>query len=192
MSLGTDGQGGDIPRYIGYIGGERLVVSYAATGPYTGNVTFHDQAGGTIIAIDSRCSGSGTSTVVCPASNAQAPLVSVSGGLGDDVLDVRGFPATYSSRVNGDDGNDTILGGGAGSSLYGGAGADLIRGTDGHDVIDGGQGADRLFGAGGDDRLVHGDVGTFRQALDRLDCGPGADIGYWRTPDVAVSCETHY
>jgi hypothetical protein len=184
-----------VTEYTGYIGGEHLLVTYSPTRPFAGDVTFRELGGGTILTSEDACSGSGTSVIVCAVVASEGPPLRVNSGPGDDSIDLRSWPARApyltSAGADGGDGNDTILGGPGVDQLAGSAGADVVRGGDGADHIDGGRGGDLLFGEGGDDTLLHGD-GTFVlfQALDRLDCGPGTDIGNWAPPDLAVGCET--
>jgi Ca2+-binding RTX toxin-like protein len=61
----------------------------------------------------------------------------ITGGLGNDVLDARDAEATGGSTLNGDAGIDT---------LFGGNGADTLNGGADNDTLDGGPGADTLSG----------------------------------------------
>ncbi|MDX6751354.1 hypothetical protein SH611_16195 [Geminicoccaceae bacterium 1502E] len=100
-------------------------------------------------------------------------------------------------HVEGDTGNDTLIGteaedtliGGAGDdrlegrggrdTLYGGAGDDMLLGGAGDDRLDGGEGDDRLEGEAGDDVLEGGegdDVLLGGVGSDRLSGGPGNDF----------------
>ena len=91
---------------------------------------------------------------VITISGANASNLSVNSGLGDDRID--GSAATQSLRLNGGNGNDTIIGG---------AGDDTLNGGNGDDLIQGGAGLDQLFGDGfqaqiaGNDTLI-GDTGN--------------------------------
>jgi VCBS repeat-containing protein len=102
---------------------------------------------------------------------------------GDDMVDeVDGEPIYFESldleiylraadspgkdTVNGDAGDDTLLGGDADDRLNGGTGNDLLLGGDGNDTLDGGNGldlllgglgADKLYGRNGRDVLIGGD-----------------------------------
>lgn len=58
--------------------------------------------------------------------------------------------------VNGDDGNDTIIGGGVAMTFNGGNGNDLLQGGSGADNLDGGDGDDTLVGDAGNDTLTGG------------------------------------
>ncbi|MEL6464477.1 MAG: tandem-95 repeat protein [Pseudomonadota bacterium] len=70
---------------------------------------------------------------------------------------------------DGDDGNDTLLGGEGDDTLYGEGGNDLLRGGDDNDLLFGGDGNDRLEGGKGDDLLDGGAGG------DTLIGGSGDD-----------------
>lgn len=71
--------------------------------------------------------------------------------------------------VNGDFGNDLIVGGSGKDTLLGGDGNDTINGGDGADQISGGKGNDQLHGGAGNDTIT-GDAGS-----DHLDGGAGQD-----------------
>lgn len=82
-------------------------------------------------------------------------------GAGSDSLN---FSFLGAVTVAGGAGNDTILGGTQGGTLYGDAGDDSLRGGGaadrleggaGNDTVTGGGGADTLLGGDGDDRLVY-------------------------------------
>ncbi len=65
------------------------------------------------------------------------------------------LPANGGIRVDGGNGDDTILGSPFyGDSLLGGDGKDVINGQGGNDTIDGGDGADSITGGTGDDSLI--------------------------------------
>jgi Ca2+-binding RTX toxin-like protein len=74
---------------------------------------------------------------------------------GDDSITVGGS-ITLPSRIDGGQGNDTIVGGGGPSVLLGGIGDDSITGGKGRNVIIGGIGADRLVGGAGSDLMIAG------------------------------------
>ena len=83
--------------------------------------------------------------------------VEMHGGAGNDTL--RGATGTK-NRIFGDEGDDTLVGGGLDDELDGG---------EGHDRLTGGGGTDKLFGGGGNDVLLGG-LGN-----DELDGGLGDD-----------------
>ena len=71
--------------------------------------------------------------------------------------------------VNGQAGDDRLLGYAGGDDMFGKAGDDILRGLGGDDRMHGGSGNDRLVGAQGDD-MLWGDAGR-----DFLDGGAGSD-----------------
>lgn len=102
--------------------------------------------------------------------------VTIDGGAGDDKITFTG-----SSLVHGGDGNDTLDGSAAGigitlngdagnDSLVGSSSADTINGGAGDDTITGGQGRDVLSGGGGNDEFVfnHGDSSTTGGLWDQI------------------------
>src|SRR5215218_2125914 len=127
----------------------------------------------------------------------------VEAGLGNDLL-LDGGPGNdfidggrgSDRRINGGEGDDTLLGGPGSETLDGGPGNDTIDGgpggdrlfgRDGDDAIKGDQGRDTIFGAAGDDTLdggssddtISGGFGadeiTAGPGRDRVDGGPGND-----------------
>ena len=101
------------------------------------------------------------------------------GGGGNDVLDVSALPGAGRTVVmDGQDGDDSLVGGQGADSLTGGPGNDTLRGGPGDDVLIGEAGDDRLDGQTGDDRL-EGDEGadTFTGGFgdDLLDGTTNAD-----------------
>lgn len=90
--------------------------------------------------------------------------ITLSGGDGNDNIDINGFTACRVT-VYGGNGDDSVLGGagvdliygGSGNDvLLGGGGADIIYGQDGNDTVNGGGASDILSGGFGDDRIVGG------------------------------------
>jgi Ca2+-binding RTX toxin-like protein len=72
---------------------------------------------------------------------------------GNDLYD--GRLGRVTGAVDGEFGDDTILGGAGGETLKGGFGDDEILGAGGNDVIDGGTGSDRLDGGEGFDLVSY-------------------------------------
>lgn len=64
------------------------------------------------------------------------------------------------NQLNGDDGNDLIVGGLFDDDLLGGNGNDSLRGGDGDDTLMGSYGDDELFGGRGFDAVSYGDLFT--------------------------------
>ncbi len=62
-------------------------------------------------------------------------------------------PANFENAIGGD-GNDTLVGNGAGNSLFGGRGGDLISGGDGDDLLRGFRDSDTLTGGNGFDTFI--------------------------------------
>lgn len=92
---------------------------------------------------------------------------SVFGGLGDDRISVSAAGANY---LRGDEGNDSVTGGGGFDDINGNLGNDTAHGGLGDDWVVGGKDLDVLFGDLGDD-IVYGNLGN-----DTCDGGDGADI----------------
>jgi Ca2+-binding RTX toxin-like protein len=68
------------------------------------------------------------------------------------------YPALTSIRVDGGNGDDSILGSPSyPDSLFGGDGIDLINGQGGNDTLNGGDGRDSITGGDGNDSLIGGD-----------------------------------
>jgi Ca2+-binding RTX toxin-like protein len=94
---------------------------------------------------------------------------------------------TMGLSVEGDLGDDTLLGTPQRDVLDGVGGADVIRGRAGDDGLEGGNGDDDVKGEGGDDTLN----GDDDNAGDLLDCGSGvADIAVFDLGDTVTACET--
>lgn len=95
----------------------------------------------------------------------------------DDRFDSR--HGTTSGLINGESGNDTLIGGDNLSNMDGGSGDDLVFGHGGNDILAGGDGEDKLVGGDGNDRLDGGwgdDVLFGGAGNDVLIGGPGQDI----------------
>ena len=88
------------------------------------------------------------------------------GGSGHDTITGH---STSGHIIRGNDGNDTLTGGGYGDYLFGGADNDTLIGGGGNDELGGGAGDDTLKGGAGDD-VLWGDGGR-----DILFGGTGAD-----------------
>ena len=105
------------------------------------------------------------------------------GGGGNDLLDVSNLPGANRTVVlEGQDGDDTLAGGAAATSIVGGIGNDSLVGNAGDDNLDGGAGNDTLRGGQGDDRLIGGDGddlldGGTRDDILRGDAGADTFIG---------------
>ena len=115
-------------------------------------------------------------------------VLTINGGDGNDILDAStGVLGDVRLRLNGDAGNDRIIGSVNDDTLDGGAGKDTLLGGSGHDTLiggadndalNGGSGDDSLTGNDGNDTLVGGDGNdTLRGGLDNdsLNGQAGAD-----------------
>lgn len=106
------------------------------------------------------------------------------GETGDDTL----IGDLFDDYLYGGDGNDLLIGGAWSDTLDGGHGDDTIYGGEDDDLIDGGSGSDLIFGELGDDILegsedddtIMGGSGADRinggQGIDRMDGGIDLDI----------------
>jgi Ca2+-binding RTX toxin-like protein len=93
----------------------------------------------------------------------------IQGDAGDDTISaLNAKTGAIRIRIEGGDGNDTLLGGLGGDTIVGGAGIDRLKGGDGNDQLEGGSGADSISGENGNDTLLGGDTN------DTL-AGDGAD-----------------
>src|SRR5262249_49178814 len=75
------------------------------------------------------------------------------GRAGNDTITINP-DITKTVEVHGEDGNDTITGGGGDDILIGGAGNDVLNGTNGRDLLIGDAGTDSMTGGLGDDILI--------------------------------------
>jgi len=101
-----------------------------------------------------------------------ANVVYIYGGNGDDDIDRDDNAVGGGAELYGDDGNDTIGGGGQDDEIYGGDDNDQILAGIGDDYVEGGRGTDAIFGQGGEDTLYGGD------GVDLLSGGEDNDILY--------------
>ncbi|MCB9945183.1 MAG: hypothetical protein H6851_16375 [Geminicoccaceae bacterium] len=96
---------------------------------------------------------------------------------------------TVEFTINGNGGNDTLLGSNWGDTINGGNGDDLIRGYGGDDIVSGGRGDDSIWGGDGNDDLS-GDGGADTigggAGDDMIDGGNGGDTLYGGDGDDTV------
>jgi uncharacterized repeat protein (TIGR03803 family) len=88
-----------------------------------------------------------------------AEAVSVSGGAGNDMIDLSGITSGTSlldAQIAGGAGADSIIGSQIIDNITGGKGADTISGGAGNDTINGAKGKDSIRGGAGDDSLTGG------------------------------------
>ena len=126
--------------------------------------------------------GSGDDTVnVSDLSLVNGLLLSIQGGVGDDLLSAVGSPIGNARLImDGGDGNDTVLGGLGDETLLGSAGKDVLNGGGGNDTLSGGLGNDTVDGGAGND-FVDGDAGQ-----DTVRGGDGDDIANGGVGDDTV------
>ena len=109
-----------------------------------------------------------------PVSCSAVEAMGVSGGNGNDEIDLSGvtlrfFPSLDCDKrgrrnVDGGDGNDALIGSPCSDSLSGGNGDDNLHGKGGNDTLDGGDGNDKLDGGDGTDTCIGGGgTDTFRK-----------------------------
>ncbi len=113
------------------------------------------------------------SAVLCSA------LLTVNGGDGNDrITGQNSNLGLVRLALNGDNGNDTILGTNGDDSIDGGAGNDAINGQAGNDFLNGGDGSDSVAGALGNDTINGGNGNDFltgQAGDDSLNGGTGSD-----------------
>jgi Ca2+-binding RTX toxin-like protein len=121
--------------------------------------------------------------------------IDINGRGGDDKIyvDTTGIAGTrirpVDAKIDGADGNDTIVTGAGSDTVRGGAGADTISTNGGNDSIDGGDGADRLYGGDGNDTLLGGngdDLVSGGDGNDFVDGGADNDWVYGGTGNDSV------
>jgi Ca2+-binding RTX toxin-like protein len=87
--------------------------------------------------------------------------------------------------MQGNAGNDSLLGEAGNDTLSGDAGDDAINGGDGNDVINGGPGKDDMQGGAGNDRIYARDG-----EVDHIGCSTGRDrVRADRIDIVSLDCE---
>lgn len=118
-----------------------------------------------------------------------AKHVTINGDEGNDTL----IGGAADDQINGDAGDDVIDGGGGNDTIHGSTGNDTIRGGQGHDhiyseagedLVDGGVGDDRIYGGDGNDTLSGGaglDTVHGGDGNDEIRGADGADILYGDT-----------
>jgi Ca2+-binding RTX toxin-like protein len=131
---------------------------------------------------------SNPSATVCPDTGA-VPLIVVTGGNGNDTIAVDpSVPAGAKVRINGNAGDDTLVGGSGDDVLEAGEnynspdnGHDRLEGNGGSDVLYADPGGDELFGGSGNDLLVNS---VLTCQGHKFDGGSGEDtVSYARSKD---------
>jgi Ca2+-binding RTX toxin-like protein len=113
-------------------------------------------------------------------------LLRIDAGKGNDSVHLDAN-VMVNAQINGNKGNDILVGGGGADVLLGAQGKDSLTGGDGDDQLDGGVASDLLFGGNGNDHLQGGngkdvldgglgnDLITGGKSLDSITGGEGAD-----------------
>jgi hypothetical protein len=108
---------------------------------------------------------------------AQAQNAVIRGGAGNDRITVAA-DVHANLRIEGGQGNDTLIGGAGKNTLVGGSGDDYLQGGAGDDSLDGGLGRDVMYGLNGKDTLRGGadrDYADGGAGDDAIDGGLGND-----------------
>lgn len=173
------------------LGAEDITTEVVNTGTISGQVEAGPDVGlrlsntGTISDLGVAVFGGGLADTVTNAGRVNGDVALA---LGNDLYD--GTLGFVTGRIEGSDGNDTLIGGGGADAMSGGADDDLLRGgfgddslagDNGDDILDGGAGNDTLAGEAGLDELRGGDgddllVAGTDGAGDLLDGGNGFDL----------------
>jgi Ca2+-binding RTX toxin-like protein len=139
---------------------------------YVGGTNGNDQI--TIAMAGSVVSVAGLQAQVTVAHAEALDLLSIGGGLGDDVITAAGLPAGIMQL--------DLVGGFGNDKITGSAGNDFINGAQGNDRLDGGNGIDQLNGGAGDDVILGGlgdDLIDGNFGDDTLTGGGGSDTFYY-------------
>jgi Ca2+-binding RTX toxin-like protein len=129
------------------------------------------------------------SAMICPDTGGKVPLIVITGGSGNDTIVVdSSVPAGAKVRINGNAGDDDLVGGDGEDVLEAGEnynspdnGHDRLEGNGGSDVLYADPGGDTLLGGAGNDLLVNS-VPTCQGHV--YDGGSGEDtVSYARSND---------
>ncbi|HEX6986197.1 MAG TPA: hypothetical protein VF170_12525, partial [Planctomycetaceae bacterium] len=178
---------GPIGLYLaGSTAADRVTVTYSAGPPAA---TFELQPGSeggfdTAAADSEGCDPPAAGRVVCPLTEPPDTLV-LAGLAGNDQLSAPNFPDTTSVIVLGNDGNDTLAGGGGEDAVVDGPGSDASSGGGGDDALPNNAGEDELRAGPGDDLFVDDSVCEG----DLLDGGEGTDNANWAQFDAGVALD---
>jgi Ca2+-binding RTX toxin-like protein len=103
----------------------------------------------------------------------------INAGAGNDLVDLTSQRFTYGAvTINGETGNDWLLGNSGGDRLFGGSGNDRLKGYGGNDYLSGGNNNDHLYGGRGNDKLLGGSGHDYLRGefgKDTLTGGSGND-----------------
>lgn len=137
----------------------------------------------TLTVVDGYLKRNGADPVTGPLPASGLTELTITGGSGANLIDLRGLRAADLFRlqtlfVNASSGDDVIHGSELPETLLGWLGNDQINGNGGADKIDGGTGNDTITGGAGDDSITGG------TGNDILDGGDGADTIRGDTSDT--------
>lgn len=140
-----------------------------------GDATFARTSGGAsfqlslqrVEVVDLQSQGGDDRLTVNDLSGTSVTQVHFRGGDGNDRVDASN--SSTPAVAEGENGNDTLIGGSASDQLHGGNGNDILRGNGGNDILMGGRGNDVLNGGAGRD-VLYGGPGD-----DQLTGGSGRD-----------------
>ncbi len=141
-----------------------------------------------IVAVVINTFGGNDQVTVNDVNKVGALVVTANGGNGNDLLTANGaMLGRVWLELNGEAGDDTLVGSADADTLRGGDGDDIIGAGAGNDTVDGGAGNDRINGQAGDDSILGGsgsdtlrgdlgnDVLLGQLDSDSLDGDEGAD-----------------
>jgi Ca2+-binding RTX toxin-like protein len=111
-----------------------------------------------------------------------AVVRTIRGGAGNDLLDFSALGTSFT--LDGDTGDDHLIGGNGNNTLIGNEGMDILEGGAGNDSLDGGPGDDTELGGSGNDTFRQG---TVANGADTISGGPGRDRIEYRRRTVGVT-----
>jgi Ca2+-binding RTX toxin-like protein len=177
---------GGIPRYEGSFGETNNVTVGELPGlvPGTKTIVYRDVVP---ITVSGNCVNNGQFEARCAAPIGTGLARAGLGNKDDRIAPSTTIPpSTFGMSVEGDLGEDTLLGTAQRDVLDGVGGNDVIRGRNGDDHVEGGNGKDDVKGENGND-LLDGDDGD---PGDSLDCGADDDLAIFNQGDTVFSnCE---
>lgn len=105
------------------------------------------------------------------------------GGAGNDLIDLSEVTHNILYDIEGNEGDDTLLGTQSGGTMRGGLGNDTLTGGDGVDLIIGGEGNDTIYGDDDNDNtdggdIIFGDTGVFIAAKPAQNGNPASPNRY--------------
>lgn len=169
-------------------GSDATVIDGVAQGDDSDVITIVRDGDTIVVSVDVEHDVPGTGTGMNPNDQQDAFVtrfdagrvtsITVNAGAGDDFITV-GDDIGVPIVVNGEEGNDVIIGGDI--TINGGPGDDHIYGSSGDDILNGGPGDDRIYGLEGNDVIDGGDGNDTifaGQGNDTINGGLGNDVIY--------------